>query len=286
MKKIIILLAAVIFPLIAGAQAQITTKKVKFGDFTEKTTKVVITGNGILETAFKDEIAARWRISPYEFCSLEEFEEIKGSDQYYFLMLTDGQFKKESEPGLQFLTIVKGGKGADESIREMLEVVSLPIASVEDPSGREIIFLPAFLDILQDHTLAAMEKDIKAYGGLSNNMANILKTKNFKVVFSEDDLNEVIDGDVVEEKFDDDMSIVSEEEADALLSSNAPKTLISYVAAPSEPVLGSYCFKMLIDAETHKLYYYRKQKISEKNGVGFIPEDINRITLTRKNARK
>ncbi len=286
MKKIIILLATVLLPLIAGAQAQITTKKVKFGDFTEKITKVVISGNGILETAFKDEIAARWRISPYEFCSLEEFEEIKGSDQYYFLMLTQGQFKKESEPGLQFLTIVKGGKGADESIKEMLEVVSLPIASAEDPSGREIVFLPAFLDILQEHTLAAMEKDIKAYGGLSNNMANILKTKNFKVVFSEDDLNGAVDEAVVGEKFDEDMSIVSEEEADALLSANAPKTLISYVAAPSEPVIGSYSFKMLIDAETHRLYYYRRQKISEKNGAGFIPEDINRITLTRKNARK
>ena len=120
MKKILIILTAILLPLMASAQAQITTKKIKISDFPEKTTKVVLTGNALFDAVLKEEIAARWRIAPYEFCTLNEFNELKGKDNYYFLISTKGQFKKESEPGLQFLTLVKGGTEAEEGINQML----------------------------------------------------------------------------------------------------------------------------------------------------------------------
>ena len=189
MKRVIILIISLILPLAAGAQAQINTKKVKISDFTQKITKVVLNGNAFYDTTMKDEIAARWRISPYEFCTLDEFETLKDDDRYYFLMSTFGQFKKETAPGLQFLTLVKGGQGASEGIGEMLEVVSLPFASAEYPSGREFVFLPAFIDIIQNHTLESMEKDISGYGGLGNYSINITKAGDMDIVFSEDDLN-------------------------------------------------------------------------------------------------
>lgn len=281
MKKLIILFATILMPLMAGAQAQITTKKVKIEDFTQKITKVVLNGNPFYDTSLKDEITARWRISPYEFCTLEEFEKLKNSDQYYFLMLTQGQFRKETAPGLQFLSLVKGGKRADKGIDDMLEVVSLPFASAEYPSGRELIFLPAFLDIIQNQTLEAMETDFNAYGGLANTTKNIHKAGGMTIVFSEDDLNSLVSQAVIEKSFDDDMIITDEDSVDQYMLDNAPGTLVSYVAVPTEPVKGSFCYKMLIDSETHKLYYFRKHKITNKAGSGFLPEDIIKITASR-----
>ncbi len=282
MKKIIILLTALMLPLLAGAQAQIITKKVKIADFTEKVTKVVLGGNHFYDTVLKEEIAARWRISPYEFCTLEEFEALKGSDQYYFLIMTSGQFRKETAPGLQFLTLVKGGAGSEKGIDEMLEVVSLPFASVEYPSGREFTFLPAFLDIIQDHTLGSIEKDFNAYGGLGNYTTNISKNGEKTIVFSEGDLSKAIDESFIEEYFDGEMKVVEEEDADQYMIDYEEGTIVSYVVAPSEPVVGSYCYKMLFDAETHMLYFYRKHRITKQFGAGFLPKDIKDITLYRK----
>ena len=281
MKKLIILFATILMPIMAGAQAQITTKKVKIEDFTQKITKVVLNGNPFYDTSLKDEITTRWRISPYEFCTLEEFESLKNSDQYYFLMLTQGQFRKETAPGLQFLSLVKGGKGADKGIGDMLEVVSLPFASAEYPSGRELIFLPAFLDIIQNQTLEAMETDFNAYGGLANTTKNIHKAGGMTIVFSEDDLNSLVPQAIIDRSFDDEMIITDEDSADQYMLDNAPGTLVSYVAVPAEPVKGSFCYKMLIDSETHKLYYFRKHKITGKAGAGFLPEDIIKITASR-----
>ena len=279
MKKLIILITALIMPLMAGAQAQITTKKVKIEDFTQKVTKVVLNGNPFYDTSFKDEVAARWRISPYEFCTLEEFEGLKGNDSYYFLILTQGQFRKETAPGLQFISLVKGGQGAEKGIGDMLEVVSLPFASAEYPSGRELIFLPAFLDIIQSHTLEAMENDFNAYGGLSNTAQKLGKAGNMDIVISEDDLNSLVSKEMTDSEG---MTVTDEDDADSYMLNEVSGTLVSYVVAPSEPVKGSFCYKMLIDAQTHELYYYRKHKISPKAGAGFLPEDIERINKARK----
>ena len=96
MKKIILLIASVLLPVLVSAQAQINTKKVKIEDFTEKTTKVVLTGNLFFDQVFKEEIRNRWRISPYEFCSLEEFGKLKTDGNYYFLMIVKGQISLQS----------------------------------------------------------------------------------------------------------------------------------------------------------------------------------------------
>lgn len=282
MKKLIILFAALIMPLMAGAQAQITTKKVKLEDFTQKITKIVLNGNPFYDISLKEEVAARWRISPYEFCTLEEFNRLKGSDKYYFLMLAQGQFRKETAPGLQFLSLVKGGQGADKGIDEMLEVVSLPFASAEYPTGRELVFLPALLDIIQNYTLQAMENDFNAYGGVSNTVQKLSKSSGMTIVFSEDDLNSMVSKAVTDQLFDNTMILTDEDDADSYMLDNVSGTLVSYVVVPTEPMKGSYCYKMLIDSQTHELYYYRRHKISAKAGAGFLPEDIEKITKARK----
>lgn len=282
MKRIIIAIATIFLTIPASAQAQIDTKKVKISDFTQKVTKVVLNGNAFFDTTFQEEIAARWRISPYEFCTLEDFEALKDNDNYYFLMTTYGQFRKETAPGLQFLTLIKGGKGADKGIGSMLEIVSLPFASAEYPSGRELVFLPAFLDIIQSHTLASMEKDIKGYGGLASNNASLGKTDGIEVVISRDDLSKDVSEEQIEMLEQKGVIITDEDDADLYMIDNVPGTMVSYVAVPSEPVAGSFCYKMLIDTQTHQIYYFKRHRIGKKAGAGFLPEDIDRIKASRR----
>lgn len=272
MKKILLFFAFAIMTASAFAQAQIDTKKVKISDFTQKVTKVVLTGSALYDGVLQDEVAARWRISPYEYCTIDEFNSLKGSDKYYFLITTKGQFKKEAEPSLQFLTLVKGGSNASKGIDEMLEIVSMPISSADDPSGRELVFLPVFLTIIQEYTLDSMDRDYSAYLGLSNYTSNISKASEKTIVFSENDIAPNVEmGDCAS------FNVTDEDSADEMIMNNAQNTLVSYVVAPAEPVNGSFCYKMLIDAQTYELYYYRKHRISAKSGAGFLPYDIRSI---------
>ena len=274
-------MAAVLLPVLTWGQAQINTKKVKIGDFTQKITKVVLSGNEFIDTVLKDEVTARWRISPYEFCTLEEFSNMKNSEDYYFLIITQGQFKKDESPTIQFMTLIKGGKGAEEGIDGMLEIVSLPVAAAQFPSGREVAYIPAFIDIIQEYTLDSMEKDANAYGGLGNYTANIVRSEEMKIAFSRDDIAVSLESLEDDSTFGKDMLLMEEEDVDALMIEGAENTLVSYVVAPFEPQPGTYCYKMLIDTQNHKLYYYKKHKITDKAGPGFLKDDLKRIYYVR-----
>ncbi len=282
MKKFLILIVAAMMPFLAGAQAQINTKKMKIADFPQKVTKVVLPGNTFYDSAFQEDVATRWRISPYEFCTLEEFESLKGNDQYYFMILTQGQFRKEKEPGIQFITLVKGGEGADKGINEMLEVATVPFAAADSPSGREITYLPALLDIIQSYVLGSMEKDFSNLGGLSNFATNISKASDMEIVFADEDLSNEITEEVIKKEFDSMIQIMDVDDAEEVASEGRNNTLVSFVIAPEEPVAGSFCYKLLIDAYNHELYYFRKHKISKKIGPGFLYEDIKRVTTSRR----
>lgn len=278
MKKAFAIIIAILMPVFSWGQAQINTKKVKLSDFTQKVTKVVLSGNEFMDSAFKDEITARWRISPYEFCTMDEFNLLKTNSDFYFLLITNGQFKKDLSPSIQFLTLVKGGDGAYKGIDDMLEVVSMPIASAQFPSGREIVFLPAFLDIIQSYTLDSMEKDSNAYGGLGNYSGSISRAEGLDIVISRDDIAEDA---VIPESKGERVTIMDEEDADGLMLDNAPNTIVSYVVAPFEAQPGAFCYKMLIDTQTHTLHYYKRHKISAKAGAGFLTEDLKRIYSVR-----
>ena len=210
------------------------------------------------------------------------YESLKSNNAYYFLLTTKGQFKKETEPGLTFLTLVKGGSDAANGIDEMLEIVSFPLGAADGSSGREYVFLPAFLDIIQNYAQDSMEKDLNAYTGLPNYSMNVSKSGDMTLVFSETDLASEVSADVKNACFDENVLVIEEEDADEYLSPDVENTLVSYVAVPSDGKVGSFCYKMLIDPQTNTLYYFRKHKISKKFGPGFLSEDIKRITAPRK----
>lgn len=281
MKKFLILIICSILPLSVFAQANITTKRIKISDFPQKVTKIVLTGNVLFDAVLKEEITARWRVSPFEFCTLQEFENLKDKDQYYFLMSIKGQFKTENEPGLQFLTIIKGGPKAANGINEMLEVISLPIASAENPSGRELIFLPAFITILQQFTSEAIENDKCLYSGLSYYSRGINNSKEKNILLTEEDLDSLVNEDIRNLYINNGVEITDIYHADNLLKATAPNTLVSYVAAPAEAKNGFYCYKMLIDTQTYQLYFFRKHRISPKHGAGFTDYDLRSIHTTR-----
>lgn len=283
MKRILLLMIMTAMPLIMSAQAQIVTKDAKIEDFQEKTTKIVLTGNEFFDSALSEEIRTRWNISPYEFCTLEDFNSLKESSDYYFLMCVKSRFRKEPEPGIQMLTLIKGGEKADKGLGKMLELVSIPLCSARYPSGREMIFLPALIDIMQEQVIHVLSSSISAYSSLSEASGNMSDARDMSIVFSEDDLSDEVTEEMLSQYFHDGIILSDETGADDLMLGNMENTLVSYTVTPFEPTAGSsFCYKMLIDAGTHELYYFKKHRITKKAGAGFLPEDLMRITAGRR----
>ena len=282
MKKILLALIAAMVPVIMSAQAQIVTKKVKIEDFAERPTKVVLTGNAFYDSSIKEEVRKNWTISAYEFCTLEEFNSLKTDDNYYFLLNVKGQFRREAEPGLEFLSVVKGGRDAEEGINKMLELITFPYAAADSPTGRETVFLPLILNIMQSHILASQEKDIVAYGSLGSYSNNLSKVGEKTVLLFEEDMSSEVTPVVRRLYFKNGIEMTDEDTVDDCVLNHSPDTVVSYVVVPSDAHPGSFCYKMLIDTGTGELMYFRKHRITKKVGPGFLLEDIKRISESKK----
>ena len=231
--------------LSAAGQGKVYSRKVRLGDFPTRTTKIVLAGSSILELALREEIAVHWRISPYEFCTQEEYARLRTSNNLYFLRLAQ-------EDGIAFLILAKGGKDDEkESLRKPFEVVRMPIASSGAPSGRELVLMGAFLDIIQAFVEEAMISDRTAYLGLA--AVNVAPLRGKRIILDPD-------------------------EADRVYLAPEPDTLVAVTIAPEEIGFNSFCYKMLISADTHELYHYARARYKGPRDARFSEAEIQRFT--------
>lgn len=237
-----LLLLATALPLCG--QGKFYTRKVRLADFPTKTTKIVLAGHSFLELALREEISAHWRISPFEFCEPEEYRSLRSSSSYYFLTLAQ-------EAGLAYLILEKGGKADDtDYLQRPFEVVRMPIASVDNPTGRELVFMGAFIDIIQRFTEEAMTSDKVAYGGLES--ADRLRLRGCTVYFDPD-------------------------KADEAYLRSEPGALLTITIAPEETGPRTVCYKMLIAADTHELLSFERIRYNDPTDGRFTEAEAKRF---------
>lgn len=247
------------------AQGQISTRKHRLADFTDKVTQVVLTGNEMLSSALREEVVAGWTASAFEFCTLEQFEKLKDREDQYFLIIADTE-------EISYLTLKKGP----------FEVISLPLSAAMGGNGRELTYLGALVKTVQDFTLDAMESEKVAYGMESWVNKNYSKWGHIKqLIVAQEDLAESVTEKDLQKYLDSDFRVLDTAEADQAYIDASYNTLVSYVVAPVIPSKGSVCYKMLFEADTHTLYYLSKHKITPKKAEGFLPEDLKRLASKR-----
>lgn len=157
--KFLLVLVLVATALPSWGQKRIYTKGYKMQDFRSKTTKIVLDA-GPMGRSIRQEVTSLWAISPYEFCTPEQYEKQKTSPDYYFL-------HTETSRGIICLTLEKGGKPEDPNdLKKPFTVVSLPISGEQDQSGRVYIYMPAYISVIQDYTDAAINSETVAYTGV------------------------------------------------------------------------------------------------------------------------
>ncbi|MBQ9193971.1 MAG: hypothetical protein IJ156_09660 [Bacteroidales bacterium] len=279
MKRLITVMA-LLLTVSAGLFAQqgkVTTRKHLFADFTDKITKVVMTGGDVLDGALRQEVVDLWTASPFEFCTAAEYNALKGSDAYYFLLVTEGRAKGEEEPMVRFLTLEKGGAESGDNIPLRTEVVSLPLCPAEGSLGREVVFLPAYVNSIQQFALNAMESERTAYSGMNWFNENYDRKGGIKRIYlaNEDLSSSVTDKDKAK-YIDEDIILCDEDEADKVYTDKTYNTLVSYTVSA-----GTWCYKLLLEADTDTVYYVRKHKVTGRNAAGFLAEDLRRMSRKR-----
>ena len=221
-KKYLLLAVLLALPSAAWSQGRIYTKKARLEDFPARTTRVVLSGSELMDAVLTEEVTSRWRISPFEFCSVADYLAEKESGLYYFL-----HFTKDED--FTYLTVSKGGRGDDPNpLLQGFDVIMVPVAPATFQPGDDLVFLPAYLDIAQEFIVRAQESEKVAFRGLKG-----ICTKAVGKIY-----------------FD------PEEGVEAFLRSQPDGNAIVRIEAAREGVKG---YEMMIATDTHLLCGFKRK---------------------------
>ena len=160
MKKYLLVALLYLCQIAAYGEGRVYTRRARLEDFPSRTTRIVLTGQEMFNVVLKEEISSRWMASPYEFCSVADYTRDRYTDLYYFVRFTfDDDFT--------YMTLTKGGDPENENqLKQGFDVVRIPIAPAVMTGGDELVYLPAYIDIMQEYITRAMESEKVAYRGL------------------------------------------------------------------------------------------------------------------------
>lgn len=207
------------------AQGRIYTKKLLLADFPTKTIKIAVDENSTLGRSLSDEISARWRISPFEFCTLAEVESFTKDNNFYLLRFAE-------ENGILYLKLDKGGKDDDpDKLKRPVDVVQAPFCPAQSNGQEERAYLGALVDIIQTFVDKALETESIAYKGLDAFHSS--KIQDLKLYFNCD-------------------------YSDSFANNEYMSAVALCVASSTEAL----SYKMIITTDTHELLYFKRLKSS------------------------
>ena len=265
MRRLIVSALCLFACIVALAQGQVSTRSYILADFQDKVTKVVLPEDPILQSALRQEVVNIWSASAFEFCTWDEYESIR-EEEYYFLLVRAFKFKGEQEPGILFMSLLRG---------ESHEVISLPVAPADDSSGRELVYLGAIVKAVQDYTLAAMDSEKTAYipeQWFNDNYAR--SGKMMTIHLAKEDLSLSVKEADLEKYLDEDFHVCDAAEADDIFVDAPVNTMVSYSVCPVDPSAASYSYQLLFRADTQELCYISRHRIRPYMKAGFLAKDL------------
>lgn len=261
------------------AQKFIRETRNTFTGFGAKITKVVIPSNTLPDMVLRDAVNKGWRISPFEFCTVEEYERLKGDTSYFFLMRVDGRYKKDLEPKIEYLTLLQGGPEVKRGTYNNKNIITLPIQEAEDVSGANLHLLPIYIDVIQNH-IYKIQKDVTlAFKGNSFYADRVTEVKDKKLLVAAEFLSFTPAETEIQDLFKGKAQLVSQEDVEDAVMANKENTVVTILIKPRGNSRGSYCYKMLIGTDSHELLFFRRHKISLLLPAGFTKEDIRKISV-------
>lgn len=281
MKKTILLVLTLTLSVLLKSQAPFPSKD-EIKQFSESKTCVVLEEDPFssFNAYIKESMADFWKVTPFEFITVKEFNVRRLKPEFSFIVLTETNFDKDkSNAVFNFVNLLQG-KNVDK-LGEMPEICAIPLSFAGEDDIEYGYKLGAILSFMQKHAQLIMEDPSKTgrkYLRFYNE--NIPAVMNKTILFKEEDLApEISTIERISAVYSNKVEIVSEEDIVKAIETKAPNTVILHKVGPvgEGRTDQGYCFKMLIGTDDANLYYYNQHLIDKKNPNGFLPADLKRL---------
>ncbi len=279
MNKILLAVAFLFVSMLSSAQAPFPEPDEVAGFYNTKTlvvqeNQMFSTFNSFMKTAMKEQ----WEITPYDFITVDQFNEMRKDPSYSFLVLTETKFDKDKSGNTyNFLNLLLGKDVG--RIEDMPELCAIPLSATGEDEFEYSYKVEVVLRFMQAHVRHISEDPtMKGKKYLKYYNQFVPETRNKTILVSESDLvPELRSESALAKYYPYPIKIVSDEEIQKAIMDKAKDTLVLHKVGPDSEREGGMCFKMLIGCDDGRMYFYGEHKITPKNGNGLLPNDMKRL---------
>lgn len=279
MKTIFISISLLLFTVILNGQAPFPSKD-EIKQFTASKTCVVLEDDPFssYNSFIKAAVKAYWKITPYEFIDVAEFNVRRTKLQYSFIVLTQTGFDKDKSTALtNFINLLQGKKVI--KLGEMPEICAVPLSFAGEDDFGYNYKLGALLSFMQKH--AQMISDDPSLTGrkyLKYYNKFIPEVQNKTILVMKDDLSpEIATIEKIKAIYPNKIEIVTEDDMVKAIENKTPNTVILHKVGPVGGRHTGRCFKMLIGTDDSNMYYYNEHLLDKDNPNGLLPADLKRM---------
>jgi hypothetical protein len=272
------------FASVLNAQDYVPTPA-EISHFSETKTMIVLENSPISEynLTIREFVTDGWKLTPFEFLELKEFDKNRKNPELSFLRLNDVKFEKDKTNAKYiFISLLLGDKNA-KKISEMPDMCPFPLASVGAPEETYVYKVEVLLRFIQNHVnvisekpkLAAKNNPVKTYSSnlqsLNGKTLYLLADDLDKKVKTEADIQKIYKGAV---------KLVTKDELEQAIKNKTADVVFLHKVGPIKKSPNARCYKILVGVDDAQLYYFAYHKIDDKKANGFLEADFK--TLAKK----
>jgi hypothetical protein len=141
--------------------------------------------------------------------------------------------------------------------------------------------MEAFVDIMQRHIVNMQRNPKLAKQSLDNLYnKNIERLVGRYLMLVKDDITYTLTDEEKKLQFNDRLSIVEDLDVENAINTKAKNQVIGLTLYPrvGSPK-GTFCYNMLIAADTHELIYFKRHKLRKESDQGFLKEELKRFGI-------
>jgi hypothetical protein len=280
MKRILLLAALVTAMVkIASADRYVPTQA-DVERFYKTKTYVVLQNNPMSEfnMRIKEAVEKSWTITPYEFITATQFDEMRKDPEKSFIVLIQVKFPGDKiEASYSFLSVLLGS--AVKKITDMPEICGIPIsyASVDEYSWAYktkamVLFLQNHIQLMKEKPEIISSNMFDYY----NKSRGDIHTKELWVV-EKDLAKEARSLATLRKYYTYPIKVVKPEDIQEAIEKNDTNVVFLHKVGPEGTRLQARCYVMIIGIGENKLYYWNYHMIKDKDDDGLLIKDLKKL---------
>ena len=223
-------------------------------------------------------IETYWNLTPYEFITVDTFEERQRDPSYSFIVLTQTSYERDkANTRYNFLNLLQGKNVS--KISDLPEICAIPLSFVDNDEydyshkfGAILFFMQSHAKMISENPSLTGRRYLRYYN------VNTPKVKQKTILVEEADLpSELSTIEKIKAIYPHKIEIVDENAIIKAIQEKTPNTLILHHVGPGKGRNAGLCFKMLIGADDSDMYYYNEHRIARSTPNGLLPTDLRRM---------